>query len=271
MGDQLSATGEAWRSTYRQGLVSWCNPQDLTVAHLLRFASSHWVKTILEPCQFEHGRRTRILEAGCGTGLYSLALAVRGFSVVALDYCEEALDIARHLKGKVERAGYCSNVIFLQASITEMPFEAAQFDLVFNQAVLEYFLDYRERSQALLEMVRVTKPGGCVSVIAQHTGHAFGRLWAMSGWPGYTDQPPVLEYSTRNLGRDLRRAGLSDITTDGLYPWKAFFFWPQWYERWAVTHQAVYLLGAVLQKFGWLPRPVRRILGVQIAAQGKKR
>ena len=74
----------------------------------------------------------RILEAGCGAGRHSLALARLGrYDVSLLDFSPEAL---RHARGLFEREGLSAH--FLESPAHE-PGEA-EYDLVFNAGVLEH-------------------------------------------------------------------------------------------------------------------------------------
>jgi hypothetical protein len=72
------------------------------------------------------------------------------------------------------------------------------------------------------------------------------------------------------LERELREAGLTQVVSDGLYPWKAFFFYPAWYRRWKLTENLVYLLGQALQRGVALPRKTSAALSLQFVVAGRK-
>lgn len=74
----------------------------------------------------------RVLEAGCGGGEQSLALAQSGFDVALLDFSSEALTKARR---NFERAKIRAEFILADAFQPG----AAQYDLVFNAGVLEHY------------------------------------------------------------------------------------------------------------------------------------
>jgi hypothetical protein len=63
---------------------------------------------------------------------------------------------------------------------------------------------------------------------------------------------------------------LANVQIDGIYPWKAFFFYPAWHQRWRVTEEAVYLLGRVLERSVPLPRAWRAKLALQFLVVGQK-
>ncbi len=213
---------------------------------------------------------TRVLEAGCGTAMYALTLAVLGFAVDAFDYNEGALAFARRLEPKARQANPQLQIRLSRGNILKIDAESNTYDLVFNQAVLDYFQDEQERQQAFSEMVRVTCPGGWVATIVQHTGHPFRGWWSRLGWLGYTNQPQVIVQTPMRLTKELQRAGLNGVIVDGIYPWKAFFFYPPWYRRWKFTENLVYLVGQFLNQFVVMPRPFRSHLAIQFLAIGQK-
>lgn len=120
--------------------------------------------------------RQCVLDVGCGDGVLAAALARRGAFVTGVDADLHMLAAAR------KRA----NTEALQMTLIEgdaraLPFPEAAFDAVVAVTVL-CFLHDAER--AVMEMVRVLKPGGCL-VIGE-----LGRwnLWAakrrIKGWFG---------------------------------------------------------------------------------------
>lgn len=107
-----------------------------------------------------------LLDAGCGTGNYSLALARQVGRITAIDLSAEMLAMAR---AKLRRQAESGQIVFHQASITAMPFAEEVFDgVVFNQVLhhLESGEDasYGGHLAALTEAYRVLRPGGVVVV-----------------------------------------------------------------------------------------------------------
>ncbi len=265
-----SRVGEDWRRYFQRDELSWCVPARVDAKYIQNHAHSEWIQKILERVPLKPSSNVTVLEAGCGTALYALSLAILGYNVQGFDYNEEALAFARKLEAKVRQAKPDLQITLTQGNLLDICAGSDKYDLVFNQAVLEYFLDESDRSQAMSEMVRVTKPGGYVAIIVQHTGHPFRGWWQRLGWPGYTDQPPVTVYTPQILLKEMQRAGLINVQVDGIYPWKAFFFWPPWVQRARWLHDLVYYLDQILRRLVPLPRFLRRILALQIIAVGQK-
>ncbi len=105
-------------------------------------------------CPWLRGSPQRVLDAGCGRGVFSYQAAKRfpGARVTAIDLDEEQLDVNRSI---ASRAGY-ANLEFRVADVAELPFEE-EFDLVLSVDNLEHVED----DQAGIEcLYRALKPGG---------------------------------------------------------------------------------------------------------------
>ena len=100
----------------------------------------------------------RVLDAGCGPGLYADELLTRGADVVALDGSVGMVELAR------QRLGLRAQVV--HADLSEpLPFESAEFDLIICALVLHHLDD---REACLREFFRVLGPGGRVVLSTQH-------------------------------------------------------------------------------------------------------
>lgn len=114
---------------------------------------------------YPHG--SRVLEAGCGVGAQTVTLAHNspGAHITSVDISESSIIAARE---RVERAGY-AKVVFRQADIFNLPFEAETFDHIFVCFVLEHM---QRPIEALQCLSAVLKPGGTVTVIEGDHGSA---------------------------------------------------------------------------------------------------
>jgi ubiquinone/menaquinone biosynthesis C-methylase UbiE len=102
-------------------------------------------------------RGARILDAGCGTGLLTLALlrAVRfPVSITAVDLSSTSIEAAR--KALAESNGRKRDVTFAQGNLLSLPFNDDSLDLVITSGALEYV----PLSDGLVEIARVIAPGG---------------------------------------------------------------------------------------------------------------
>ena len=97
--------------------------------------------------------RGRVLDAGCGGGGMPLSLAEEADSVVGIDPIERFRDAGMRLA----RERSVTNLHFVLADGTALPFRDRAFDLVLSHAVIEHVAD---APRYLRECARVLAPGG---------------------------------------------------------------------------------------------------------------
>ncbi|HEY7497061.1 MAG TPA: class I SAM-dependent methyltransferase [Vicinamibacterales bacterium] len=95
-----------------------------------------------------------ILDAGCGSCAKSVLLAARGFHVVATDFSQNALDLA---KKTIHARGLDDKITLRQGDLLRLPFEDGQFKYAVCWGVL---MHVPELHRALSELTRVLAPGG---------------------------------------------------------------------------------------------------------------
>ncbi len=106
---------------------NWAETYD-NVNNLTRDLEAKVIRTLLEPIKAE-----RILEIGCGTGKNTQLLAGRCQQLIAVDFSEEMMQVA---KEKIKD----DKVQFLQADITK-PWNFGKADLITSSLVLEHIED----------------------------------------------------------------------------------------------------------------------------------
>lgn len=151
-------------------------PRWLSYADLLRLASRYhpipkpspatqrnrqlkWARRVAEIANIYQANA--ILEVGCGNGLAIDHLRRRGFWATGID-------IQPILASQINQS---QNYLALADACSRLPFTDGQFDLVFSIDSLEHF---QNPTAALMEMLRVLKPGGVLYA-------AFGPLY-FSPW-----------------------------------------------------------------------------------------
>jgi 2-polyprenyl-3-methyl-5-hydroxy-6-metoxy-1,4-benzoquinol methylase len=104
-----------------------------------------------------------LLDAGCGTGIFSVEAARRGATVISLD-------CGKNLLRETRRKGI---IAVLAGDVARMPIRDATFDVVVSSECVEHTPSPRA---TLRELVRVLRPGGWLVVTCPN---AFWR-WSCS-------------------------------------------------------------------------------------------
>jgi SAM-dependent methyltransferase len=108
----------------------------------------------------------RVLENGCGIGMYVERLARYGGLVTGLEYdFERAVDAQRVSESILNAAG------------ERLPFPENTFDLILSHEVIEHVYDDQD---AIAEMVRALRPGGRLVLFCPNRGYPFethGVFW----------------------------------------------------------------------------------------------
>jgi ubiquinone/menaquinone biosynthesis C-methylase UbiE len=110
-----------------------------------------------------------LLDAGCGTGNFSLKLAEKGVKVTGIDISEEMISVARI---KTEKAGF--DIEYRLGNLYDLPFEDESFDAVFSMAAFEFI---KEPKKAFDELMRVTKNGGTLMIGTINGDSPWGELY----------------------------------------------------------------------------------------------
>jgi len=169
-----------------------------------------------------HVKNGQILESGCGSGAISMKLSEHNNEIFLLDLSPNAL--ARAISNFRKASIDCKFVI---TDLFKMPFGDNQFDIVFNQGVMEHFkITGVDPTPGIKEMLRVVKQNGIlvISVPAYfsplHIIYLFFKIFGLveKFWP-YEDQ----EFShKKELFQMLKAGGCTNIKVRRI--WSSLFF-----------------------------------------------
>jgi SAM-dependent methyltransferase len=132
----------------------------------------------------------RLLENGCGVGMYVDHLAPRCRMIVGLEYDFERARQAQAL------AARHANAHIVCAAGEALPFAEETFDLTLSHEVLEHVQNDR---QAVIEMVRAARRGGRLAIFVPNRGYPFethGVYWRGNYHFGNI---PLVNYLPRRL------------------------------------------------------------------------
>ena len=117
----------------------------------------------------------KVLDVGCGLGYAPVQYASR-FAVAAcgIDYSANMIEGASQLLSK-STAKMKGSVEFKHASVLELPFPDATFDVITSSRCLMALLEWPLQQSALREIHRVLKPGG-VLVLMEGTFDGLDKL-----------------------------------------------------------------------------------------------
>lgn len=124
----------------------------------LQDQASTLVELLHSDTQYPAG--SKVLEAGCGVGAQTVTLAQNSPSayITSVDISESSVAEA---KRRIEEVG-CTNVVFQQGDIFDLPFGHEQFDHIFVCFVLEHLSNPIEALNCLKKFLKV---GGTITVI----------------------------------------------------------------------------------------------------------
>lgn len=140
----------------------------------------------------------RVVDLGCGSGVFTNALHRRGYRCVGVDLSPKLLDIAREKFPDIE---------FVEGDIENLPFEDNSFDGVLLSGVLHHL---PELSRCAAEVKRCLKPGGKYVAFDPNRMNPFMYLYRDRSSPFYSsvgvteNERPVL---AGNIARPFRAAG----------------------------------------------------------------
>lgn len=152
---------------------------------------------------------TRCLDAGCGTGMTTTALADRCATIVAVDYSLESLKVLKN-KG-------LANVLVVQADLRALPFAQAVFDACVCGNTLQHLKPTGPQQHAVEELSRVARSGGAVSISVHHYSNKKRKAgWTKEGKPGQPGIDYIFRFSRDDLKALMPGARISSAGFYGL-------------------------------------------------------
>lgn len=118
---------------------------------------------------FTPAKGAKILDAGCGTGNFSIKLAGMGALVTGIDISDEMLNIAGM---KAKSMGL--DISFAEMDIYKLSYPDNFFDGVFSMAAFEFI---KQPLKAYQELIRVLKPGKLLLIGTINRDSAWGALY----------------------------------------------------------------------------------------------
>ena len=183
------------------------------------YFSDVFTKAILSVSNIKKGK---IFEPGSGGGMASVKFAKEGFDVICMDLSENALQKTKSLFKHMDLEAK-----FTLGDLFHTPIKNEQFNIVFNQGVMEHFrLANLDPSEGVKEMLRVLKNNGTLVILVPayfsplFFVYQFFKIFNLleKYWP-YTDQDFLHKHELVEM---MEKAGCKNIIVRRLWP--SFFF-----------------------------------------------
>jgi 2-polyprenyl-3-methyl-5-hydroxy-6-metoxy-1,4-benzoquinol methylase len=100
---------------------------------------------------------SNILDFGCGTGVFSYEMALRGYNLTSLDLNLKPVEL---LKNKIQ---YSENIAFIEGDFFALNFEENSFDAIVALDVLEH-IPLNELPLFLEKFDKILKKDGCIVI-----------------------------------------------------------------------------------------------------------
>lgn len=158
---------------------------------------------VLDAAGLRSGATDRVLDVGCGNGVYLTEMRVRGIDGVGCDLSQGMLDAAApHQK-------------LVNADATAFPFSPSAFDVVLAPHMLYHVTD---RKAAVLEMRRVLRSGGRCLVVTNGRDHmrslrALVESAVRVATPGWEMRNPSTHAFSLENGEEQLRTGFQHVTS----------------------------------------------------------
>ena len=159
-GNYSVGFGYQWNKHYRTQYDSYTG---LNISEERFFNETRWPRSM---------EGELILEAGSGSGRFTVQAASTGAMVVSFDYSSA-------VEANYRNNGHLDNVLIVQASIFEMPFRTDYFSRVFCIGVIQHTPD---PGKAFSCLSKVLRPGGNVVVDAYRIRPWYEMIFLTKYW-----------------------------------------------------------------------------------------
>ena len=158
--------------------------------------------------------KIQILDAGCGTGNYTLALAPRISCVTGMDLNEQMLKEARR---KAVASALTDKVVFQLGEMPKLTFADETFDAVMFNQVLHHLeplgsTEFEHHIQVIAEASRVLRKGGLILINACSRTQMTQGFWYHALIPEASRRGLARTIGTNALKAVLHKAGFSTIS-----------------------------------------------------------
>jgi len=155
---------DPWPEKYDQWFTS-------PIGGLIRTYEAELILDMLRPSQGE-----RILDAGCGTGVFTRDVITAGAQVVGIDL---SFTMLARAQGRLSGSPFMP----LQGDMKRLPFKDRTFDKTLSITAIEFIPDARS---AMNDLFRVTRPGGLVVVATLNSLSPWAERRRRSGEEGHS-------------------------------------------------------------------------------------
>lgn len=166
----------------------------------------------------------KVLDIGCGSGVFADRMAAIGAEVTAVDANPRAVAFAQQTYRR-------PNLCFMLALDNQIDFPASSFDRITLLEVLEH-MPRLQGLELLSSCVRLLRPGGLLTVSTPNAA----SLWRPLEWTidrlgvaaHMKEDQHVVTYSPRKLKELAMEAGFTPVSARTIFlfsPWLAFISW----------------------------------------------
>jgi len=178
MGEEKTQLFDEWPEAYDRWFAT-------PIGSLVEEYEAELILDLLKPKPGEV-----ILDAGCGTGVFTLDILSIGSQVIGLDI---SLPMLIHAGKKLK--GFPFERVL--ADMSNLPFPESSFDKVVSVTAVEFIKDARG---AVKELFRVTKRGGCIVLATLNSLSP----WALRRLAEAKERPTILEKAIFRSPDELR-------------------------------------------------------------------